>query len=483
VALKRLAKESLLYGIGAVVSKFFSLLIVPIIARMMPVEGFGQIDILGVLISIGVFASVLGLDSAIGFYMYKAESEEERRSYIGTALSFRILVSGAICAASMAAAPAIAGFRAVFGDSSMAGLVRIAALAIPLDNLLSFYADLSRLRLKPVLYNVITLGRLAVYYSAVAIFAVAGNISAETLFWARIVSVISVVILAVPIFRAEFRFCLDRRLLGRLLAYGLPLVPASIAFWVLGSSDKMVLNWYSSTYTLGIFSMGQRVSSLLAFVIGPVQMAWGPYALSISNDPDAKRNYAEIVALMIPLTLFCVLGLAAIAKPLIALFSTPEYMDADSVIGLLALSSGFNLLINFVSIGLTLTKKTHMISLGFMVAAGVSLTFNLLLCPPLGMVGVAAGSAIGNAAGLAFIFMASQRAYHLEYRWKPFAVATLLFAPAMAGIALVRAGNVWVSAGIRLCIVCAFVALLLLTGSLKIGKIAAYTGMFAKAGK
>jgi O-antigen/teichoic acid export membrane protein len=249
---------------------------------------------------------------------------------------------------------------------------------------------------------------------------------------------------------------------------------------VLASSDKLALNWFTTTYALGIFSMAQRVSGLLTFVIGPVQMAWGPYALSISNNADAKERYAETMGLMVPFTLMSVLGLAALAKPIIVVFATREFLAADPLVGLLALAAALNTLYSFAGVGLVLTGKTHLISVGFMLAAGLTLVLNILLCPVLGMHGVAIASCVGHGTALGAVSVMSQRAYPIPYRRRSLVVSAMLFVPTLAAITMLDGEGVWASTCARLGVVAVFAIGLFATGAVNSAKITSSLGIFAK---
>ena len=75
--IKIIGKDSLVYGVGGVLSKVFGLISIPLLTRAFTPEVYGQIDL---LLLIGGFFSIfliMGTDSALSYYFYNYDVDKK----------------------------------------------------------------------------------------------------------------------------------------------------------------------------------------------------------------------------------------------------------------------------------------------------------------------------------------------------------------------------------------------------------------------
>jgi O-antigen/teichoic acid export membrane protein len=206
---------------------------------------------------------------------------------------------------------------------------------------------------------------------------------------------------------------------------------------VLTYSDRLFLPRSVTYQQIGIYDIANKLASALALLVEPFKSAWGPQALSIQQEPSAPRTYSKV------LTYYCIIGLAmALALSLFAheallIVTTPAFVDAEQYIWLLALtslSSGFSLI---VSIGLLIEKRLAQAAWMTTVAAGLNTLLNLLLIPPLGVLGAAIATAAAYLASALLTAIRAQRAQAFPYEWRKVGVIFMIYlALAVGGLAL-----------------------------------------------
>ncbi len=84
---------------------------------------------------------------------------------------------------------------------------------------------------------------------------------------------------------------LPRLALMRLLARtSLPILPATLAAWVLTYGDRLLLPRSVAYQQIGIYDIANKLASALALLVELFKSAWGPLALSIQEDPQRPAN-------------------------------------------------------------------------------------------------------------------------------------------------------------------------------------------------
>jgi O-antigen/teichoic acid export membrane protein len=202
----------------------------------------------------------------------------------------------------------------------------------------------------------------------------------------------------------------------RLLKLGLPLVPASVALWVISFSNTYFLIQLAGPEQTGVFRAGARVAALLGIGLLAFQLAWGPFSLSAARDPDAPRLYSRVATLYTAGAVGAAVLLAGLAPVLLAILTGPGYAEAAAVIGLLALGAAGLGAYYVVAVGVNLAQRTAQIAWTTLVAAGANLALNALLIPLWGIVGAGVAALAANLTSTVLVYLVSQRYHPLPYR-------------------------------------------------------------------
>ena len=72
--------------------------------------------------------------------------------------------------------------------------------------------------------------------------------------------------------------------------FGLPLVPAALALWVINLIDRLFINAYKGQAEVGIYSLAVRIASVIVFLMTAFQLAWPAFAYSIRDDDRGQAH-------------------------------------------------------------------------------------------------------------------------------------------------------------------------------------------------
>jgi O-antigen/teichoic acid export membrane protein len=461
-----LGRQTLIYGLGGAGLQIVGLLTLPIFTRKFDPHQYGVLETTIAAYAALLVLADLGLVSATqrSYYDYDATQKSERRSTLSTGLSASLLL--AIFWSLLAVVFADPLSRWQFGTAHYADLLRIAAVAVPVTVLANFTREVMRMKLMPWGYTASavagTLGATA--FSVTAVLAFNGGL-ASVLLGTLIGSAIAAALGIVVIFRDLIgRFSHPE--LRRMVAYGLPLVPASIALWGVSLLDRSLLTKLGASADTGQYAVANRFGSLLVFGITAFALAFGPFQLSLwREDQDLEKQVRSRVLTYLTVALVSAgVVLSLFAREIVRVVS-PAYTTAYEAVGFLCMGAALYGVSNLVLFGIGITRRMHYVAIYTLIALALNVGLNLLLIPVWGMIGSAFATMVAYGALAAFYYRRSQILYPTPYELGKTLTTLGLGAAAMA-VGLIRLEPLGVALAVKGATAVAFGASLLLLGVL-----------------
>jgi O-antigen/teichoic acid export membrane protein len=266
-----------------------------------------------------------------------------------------------------------------------------------------------------------------------------------------------------PLLARRATFALDRAQLREVLAFGLPRVPHGLMLQAQNLADRPILEAFGALSQVGFYHVGYTLGGTVKFALSAFEPAWQPFVYAQIRKPGARETLGCVVTYVA--TVFVALGLvlAVLSREIVRVMTAPAYHVAAPVVPVVALAYVLHGAFLLTSIGIAIEKKARYYPLITFVSAGTNIAFNFLLIPRLGMMGAAWATVVSYAvmAGLGFVI--SRRLYPVPFETgrlaRVVAAASAVYAASLAAPdALVAA------VGVKLALLAAFPALLVLTG-------------------
>lgn len=417
----QLFTDTLIYGFGRYLNALATLFLVPLFTRLLPPDQYGLMELLNALIATLTVISVLGLDSALAMLYYDQADEAGREAAAATALTLRGGVAVIVGLGGFLAAPHLA--TTFFHAPEAIGWLRGVFLAYPMFMIQQYALDYLRLRHMPWRYLGISLGTVAVTLGLSLLFVWGLGRGVEGVAWALTLSYLVGGVAGLALIHDGLRPVFATPLARRMLAFGLPLLPASMAGWVIGFSDRYVLNHFVSLAELGIYALGLKFGAVMGLVTSSFQLAWGPFAFSVKHQENAPDLYRRVLNYFLAGTMVLAVGLGLFAPEITQLVASPRYQAAAGVGAIALLAPIMTGAYYIVALGVNLAAKTAYISLTTMLAAAVSVALNLLLVPRLGILGAALVSVLAQAVSALAVYAISQRVHRIPFDgWRAVAI-------------------------------------------------------------
>jgi O-antigen/teichoic acid export membrane protein len=433
-----LAKDAAIYGLGGIIGRLLSIFLVPLYTRLLTPADYGVLDVISTATSLLIPLLILGLEAALPFYYYDTANHQARKTIITTAFFFRIVVSATVCSLLLLTAGTVSNlfFSNVGKEREFIELLQIAIITMPFSVSVLFYQSLLRAQRRPWKFATITLSQLFLVIGLNLYLVAWLKIGVAGVLWSNLVANVVLTFVGLGMIRANFVLTFSFSWLRQLLEYGLPLVPVSIAYWVLVYADRYFLLRYSNLTEIGLYSVGNKLSAALALFSGAFQLAWPPFAFSVMKDPRSNEIYAKVLLLYLTGMMFLATGVSLFAREILLIVTTPAYVGAYTVVGMLCLGLVANGSFYVVGVGLSISKKTQHLAWVTMLAAGLNILLNFILIPPFGMMGAGITTALSFAFSTIVLYRVAQKHYFIPYDVQKIGYVLLI------GIVAILAGGV-----------------------------------------
>jgi O-antigen/teichoic acid export membrane protein len=479
--LTQLSRESFVYVLSAGASKLIGFVLVPLYTHLLSPADFGTLNLLTTGTAILSSLLILGLDTAAALNYYATDDPTERRVVASTFLYFELVVASLVCIVLFLLAYPLAVF--VFNDPAFTGYVQLGVAGVPFAVFVMLFLDVSRLARLPWRYLIIAVCNLLLT-AVLIVTAVAGlRLGISGVLGATLIGSAVFSIAGGWMTRAQYTRILSVALLKRMLRTGLPLVPVTIAYWVINFSSLWFLYHLAAQPLdqVALLALATRLCAPVVLVVTAFQIAWVPFSLSIARHEAAGPVYARTLLYFLAGTLGVLLLLTVCAAPLIELFATPAYLPAVQVLALVGMSSIAYGAYYIVATGINLSGRTMHIGWTTVVAALLNIVLNVLLIPSLGFVGAALAGLVANVMAVGLIYSQAQRLYRLPYDLPRAGLLAAAGALCLAAATLLHGSGLALDVALRIALVLAFAGALVLLGVVRMRDLQMLRRMIAGA--
>ena len=220
------------------------------------------------------------------------------------------------------------------------------------------------------------------------IFIVALKLGAYGMIWATILGNL---LCATYIFISQKLYKLidikkyDKNTLKEILKYSIPLIPNIISWWIVNTSDRIIITSIIGIAQNGIYSVANKFSHVFVSLYNVFNLTWTESASININSEDKDEFFSKI--LDITIRIFGALGMGIIAfMPFVfPVLINESFKDAYFQIPILMIASMFNVLVSFIGSIYVAKKITKEIAKTSIFAAAINIVVNLSLIKFIGL--------------------------------------------------------------------------------------------------
>lgn len=211
-----------------------------------------------------------------------------------------------------------------------------------------------------------------------------------------------------------------------LLKFSVPLIPNSLMWWIINSSNKYIINIYVGVEGNGLYAVSSKIPSLISLVTDIFSQAWQLSAFEEYGEENSSSFYTKIFQLYSGTLLIVTSLIVAILKPAFSILFATEYFVAWKPVPFLLLGSVFSAFSGFIGVTYTASKNTKGVFKTSIYGGLISFIANLILVPRFGIEGAGISSMIGFFAMFIIRYFDTKNMLSINVSWKKLLISIII---------------------------------------------------------
>jgi O-antigen/teichoic acid export membrane protein len=415
---RRLGRDTLIYGIGIILSRAVSFFMLPVYTRYLTTADYGVLQLLDMTIDISYIVFTAGMTAGMSLFYFQASEEQERRDIVRTSfvleMSFTVLGSAAL----MMLSPWI--WRHGLRGAGEVVFLRITAINFALQMLSAVPVTLLQLRQRSQVIITINLVRLIVQLSLNILFVVVLRMGVEgILVTGLIVNSLYGFGLAIWMLRdSPGRIRMD--IVKRLRRFGWPYQVSNAGSFLLSFGDRFFLQASRGASAVGLYGLAYQFGFLLhQLSTEQVLKAWNPQRLQLLDRPTAERDerYDRGFHYFNLILITMATGIGVFVNPVIQVMTTAPFHPAARLVPIILAAYVVQSWGEATQFGIGVSQKTKYMTYSTWAAVVVVVALYATLIPRYGGYGAAIATLIAFTVRFGLAYHWSQKLWRVRYSW------------------------------------------------------------------
>lgn len=461
--IKRLAGETVLYGLGSIVPRFMNFLLVRLHTDVFPPDEYGLITKLFAYVAVINIIFMFGMETAYFRFASKPGADEKRIFNLTQTVVVVISLSLSIVLVTLADP-----FATALGIPGHSDLVIWLVAIMFIDALVAIPFARLRLQKKPLLFaagklvNIGIVVGLNIYFLKIAYDPSVG------IYYVVIANFIANAFYLLLFFGTllSWRPALDKEISPVVLRYAYPIMLTGLAGTTNEMFSRQSLDWWlpenfyadqTAEYALGIFGACYKYAMLMSLAVQAFRYAAEPFFFSNAADKESPALFANVNLYFILVCCVLLLGVSINLDLLKYFLGSEKYWEGLYIVPVLLLAYLFLGVYYNLSVWFKLTDKTYYGTVITVGGALITIGGNYLLIPVAGYLGSSWVTLVCYFSMTAACYLLGQRFYPIPYnvtRSVSYIVSTVAI---IYLVGLVSFENQWVATGFHGIVILIFI--------------------------
>lgn len=420
---KYLLKNTVIFSIGNFGTKIISFFLVPLYTNILTTREYGTVDL---IYTIGmVLVPLLTLNIGESIMRFALDKDADCDKIMSTGIT--ILIFGAII--GLLILPIANLFENV---SNYSIYIYLYTLTLAFSQIFLCYLRGKEFLLKYSIGNIIQSLTIAIFNIIFLIGmkkGIEGYLMAYILanvctglygFWAGKVNLVIK------------KYSIDIELSKNMIKYSVVLIPNSFMWWIMNSSDRMMVSAMISVTANGVYAVAYKIPTLLSTITTIFNQAWSYSAIREDESEDKEEYNNRVYDNLVTIVIVVATGLLMIMKPFLSVYVGKEYYAAWHYVPYLIVGFVFMTLGSFIATSYTVHKDSMGFLISGTVGAIINLILNFILIPMMGVSGAAFATCISYFGVFVYRIKDTQKYIKLRvFKRKQICGYTLLILSAM----------------------------------------------------
>lgn len=450
--MKRLGKETAIYGVSSMLGKFLNWLLVPMYVRVLAEKAdYGIVTNLYAWVALLLILLTYGMETGFFRFINRKEEKEPLRVYstvlaclASTSLLFAILT---LCFLSP--------ISNLLGYADHPEYVGMLIGIVAIDAFCSIPFAFLRYQSKAIRFATIRLTSIFLNIGLNIFFLICcpwlyarfpelmgwyqPDYGVGYVFVANVITTVVTLLLLLPDMIPALRYKPDTILLRQILRYSFPILLLGIAGIFNQTADKIIFPFLfeDKAYAneqLGIYGACFKIAVVMVMFIQAFRYAYEPFIFAKNREQEGTKAYSEGMKYFIIFALLIFLGVMFYLD-IIKYLVTPEYYPGLRVVPIVMLGELFFGIYFNLSFWYKLTDQTRWGAYFSGIGCVVTVAIILLFAPSYGYMACAWASFFCNLLMMVLSYVIGQKKFPITYDMKSaciyFALAAVLYAAGM----------------------------------------------------
>ncbi len=224
-------------------------------------------------------------------------------------------------------------------------------------------------------------------------------------------------------------------LMKQMLVYSSPLVLNSISWWLISSSDKIMIEGMINSSELGVYTVSAKIPALINIIISVFQQAWGISTIKEIESTNDTNFFSETFSYYCAIVFTSCIFVLSGVNTFMGLYvrGGEEFCTASVYVPFLLVSAVYSAISTFYGSLYTGLKKTDKIMITTLISGVVNVIVNYVAIRTIGTMGAVIGTLVAYVLTAAIRMIDMNKYIKLNVNYKEF-ITNCIILFAFAGI-------------------------------------------------
>ena len=447
---RKFFRQSAHYFSGRIVLMLLGFVSFPIFTRVFTVAEYGILTLVSNVILIFTVFAKFGLQNTVQrFHHENAKSPDPaafKRFYSTLFTGSFLLGVAAVSALILGAWLAPSSLLPDFGKK----LLMLSAWIICFRAVRAMLVNMLQIEGRPLAYNAIEIANKVFTIGTICAFLFLWERTLRAFFLGTLLVEAATVLLSIPYLIKRNMLSLrafDAASLRTSLNFAFPLLWAELAWVILDSGDRILVQRFLGSQALGYYAAAYGISSYVQdLLLAPLSLALFPLCMDLYLTRGISETqhflsqglkYFSIVAIAV----FCLFAVSS--NEAIVILASSKYREAHSLIPVLVAGMVISSVHAFFRVGLMIARKPAEVARITAIAGISNIGLNLFLLPRIGLQGAAIATLASYTIWVALTAHAANRAFPFKIQYASILRFLLAGVVAIVASSFVHFKNPW----------------------------------------
>ena len=391
-----LIKNTAIFTLGNLATRFIAFFLVPLYTNVLSTSEYGTVDLVSTISTIAVPIITLNImESVMRFSL-----DKDANKNIITKIGITILICGAI--AGLLIIPIISLWDRVKDYRLLIYFYVICSASSQV-----FLCDLRGKELL-VLFSIgnILNTLLIAVFNIVFLLLFNWGIKGYLLAYTLASAIVAIYALIVGKGYKAIRAAIDCPKMKEMLKYSVVLIPNSFMWWIMNSSDHVMVTSMIGAAANGIYAVSYKLPNLISIMTGIFNQAWSYSAIREEESSDSDEYTNRVFFSLRGVVIMIGICMLVVVKPFLKWYVADAYFNAWKYTPFLVVGCVYLTMATFMSTSYTVHKDSKGFLMSGMFGAMLNVVLNFWLIPSMEVYGAALATCVSYIAVFTF------RAYH-----------------------------------------------------------------------